>query len=94
MTRDSIVTTAAVGTHLIAKPDSTLEERIGLDGFSFPAALSEQESGFRLVAVGEDRISHKWFNMASMPAAVTDPAAAAADDVWVDGGDGTTRPRL
>ena len=89
-----VVTTAAVGTHLIAKPDSTLEERIGLDGFSFPAALSEQESGFRLVAVGEDRISHKWFNMASMPAAVTDPAAAAADDVWVDGGDGTTRPRL
>jgi 3',5'-cyclic AMP phosphodiesterase CpdA len=111
-----VVTTSAVGTHLIATPEATTEERLGLGGFSFPQALSEAESGahymvqtlqyseywdlaarsaaclvlssagFRLVAVGEERISHKWFSLASMPTTLSNVGAAAADDAWATGG--------
>lgn len=40
-----VVTTSAVGTHLVATPTATAEERLGLDGYSFPTALSEADSG-------------------------------------------------
>ena len=40
-----VVTTSAVGTHLIATPSATTEERLGLSGFSFPSELSEADSG-------------------------------------------------
>ena len=34
------------------------------------------------MAVGPDRISHKWFAFASMPTAVRNIAVAASDDIW------------
>ena len=46
--------------------------------------------GFRLVAVGSDRISHKWFTLASMPMVVSNVAAAAAGGIW-DGDDMVAR---
>ena len=50
-----------------------------------PVVLSSvllDDKGFRLVAVGSERISHKWFPLASMPTAVSNVAVAAADGVW------------
>ena len=45
-----VVTTSAVGMHLIATPEATAEERLGLAGFSAPAALSAAESGASQIA--------------------------------------------
>ena len=50
-----------------------------------PAVLSSallHDKGFRLVAVGSERISHKWFPLASMPTVVSNVAVAAADGIW------------
>ena len=59
-----VVTTSAVGTHLIATPNTDF---LNLGGFSFPEELSTATSGFRLVAVDEQCVGHKFFALDDMP---------------------------
>ena len=83
-----VVTTSAVGTHLIEDPDG---DPLGLTGFSFPTALGEETSGFRLVTVERERLTHKWFSLAEAPDVVEPVAAAAA---WRRGEEPNTTARL
>ena len=78
----------AVGTHLIEDPGG---DPLGLTGFSFPTALGEETSGFRLVTVERERLTHKWFSLAEAPDVVEPVAAAAA---WRRGEEPNTTARL
>jgi hypothetical protein len=70
-----VVTSSAVGTTLLPSGSDVL----GLTGFSGPA-IGPSHSGLRLVKVqhvdGELALTHKWFTMDSVPAAVDSAATA------------------
>jgi hypothetical protein len=49
---------------------------LDLSGLTIPEQISASHSGVRIVAVDEERISHRWFAMDEIPE-VVDPAQAA-----------------